>query len=145
MPLYVEPVVHLVGVVVGEVVHYEVALSLWVAGVNGVEGSEEVVAAARLGGEAKEFAATNVVRTHQTQRAVADVLEFPANRPAGLHRDVGVETLQRLNTRLLVEGDDVLGGRGLVVDPEYVIPLLAELVVRIRPVSPVADGLVGRV
>src|SRR5205814_9647924 len=100
--------VELVGGVVGEVVHDEVALSIWVAGVNGVQEGKEVVAAARLGGEAKEFAATNVVRTHQTQRAVADVLEFPSHRSAGFHRDVGVETLQRLNTGLLVEGDDVL-------------------------------------
>src|SRR2546421_12512735 len=33
------------------------------------------------------------------------------------------------NTRFLVEADDVLGGRGLVIDLQHIIPLLAERVV----------------
>ena len=114
--MLLEPVVHVVGVVIGEVVTDEVAAAAAVALVHDVEQVDECVAAASFRGEAEELAAAHVVGAHEAQRAMADVLELAANGLAGAHGDVGVFALKRLHPRLLVDADDVLVDRRVVVD-----------------------------
>src|SRR6266478_7048018 len=128
-----------------EVVHHEMAFPFWIASINGVEEGYEVVASAGFGGEAKQLAASNIVGAHQAQRAMSDVLEFASNRLTRLHRDVGMETLQRLNARFLVEANDVLRGRRVVIDPEHIVPLGAEFVVLRRPPHRLPMGVQARV
>src|SRR5262249_23042918 len=69
---------------------------------------------------------------HQAKRAVSDVLEFPTHWLSYRHRQIGVTALQSLHPRLLIETDDVLVARRVVVDVQHVVALLPELLV-VRP------------
>jgi hypothetical protein len=119
----------------------EVAAPFGVAGVGEVEQIDEGLGIVTVGDEAEELAPSNVVRTHQTQRAVANVLELAAHRLAGLHWEVGMATLQSLHAGLLIEADDVLTARRLVVDVQHIVALLAEVLVVRRQIHLLSVGL----
>src|SRR5436190_12488363 len=111
-----EPVVDLVGIVREEVVHYDVAVAFWVAGIDHVEQVHEGGTIVVLRAETEQLAAPYVESSHQRERTVADVLEFATHRLTGPHGNVGVTPLERLHSGLLVDADDVLPGWRLVVD-----------------------------
>jgi hypothetical protein len=127
--MVVQPIEDVLGVVRGQVVHDDVAPSLGVGDIDDVEQVDERLAAVVGGGEAEQLAATDVKRPHQRERAVTDVLELAADGLAGHHRNVGVAAFQRLNARLLVQAEDVLVGRRVVIDVQDLVAFGAELVV----------------
>ena len=67
-------------------------------------------------------------------RSVPDVLELAAHGLPGSHRKICVATFQRLDAGLLVDANDVLVSRRLVVDAQNIVALLSELVVVRRQV-----------
>src|SRR6266545_3089827 len=66
---------------------------------------------------------------HPADRAMPDIFEFSAHGLARQHGDVRVSAFEGLDAGLLVDADDVLARRCLVVDAQNVVALLAELLV----------------
>jgi hypothetical protein len=130
----VEPIVDIVGVVRRLVVADDVALAGRVADGHNVEQLDERFAPSSLCEESERPASSDVEPAHQSDRAVADVLEFAFDRRAGLHRYVGIASFEGPHPGLLVETNDVLVSWALVVDPEDLVALVAELLVlRVQP------------
>lgn len=92
-------------------------------------GGDEGIAIVSRAGEAEGLAAADVERAHPAERAVPDVLELAPHWLPRHHREIGVATFERLNARLLIDAHDVLGRRRLVVDAQYIVALLPELLV----------------
>ena len=69
-----EPVEHVVGIVVGQVVADKVAAAVGVRSVDAIEQLHEGMTAAFLRREPEDFSVAHVIGAHQTERAVADVL-----------------------------------------------------------------------
>ncbi len=137
----VEPLVDVGRVVGGQVVHHEVPAPGRVAEVHEIEQVDEGIAVVVAGGEAEGATATHVECTHPAERAVTDVFELAAHRLPGLHGDVRVAALDRLDARPLIEADNVLVGGRLVVEAQHVIALLAKLLVVRRQVHLLAMRL----
>ncbi len=116
--MFFEPVIDLIGVVAGQVIHDGMPIPNGIAGVDRIEQIHEGISAALVCGEAEELATSDIVGAHESQCSVPDVLELTTDRLAGLHGDVGIQSFKRLDARLLIDADDVLTWRRLVVDAE---------------------------
>ena len=90
-----------------KIVHDEVPLALGVAGVDSVEQFDEDFAAALVGGETKQRAATDIVGTHEAEHAVADVLELASYGLSWLHGQIRMAPSGSLHPGFLVDADDV--------------------------------------
>lgn len=127
--MLVEPLVDIGRVVRREIVHDDVTSAGGVDRVDDVEQLDERIAIVVARGEAEGLAAAHVERAHPAELAVSLVLELAADGLTGRHRNIGVATLERLHSGLLIDAYDVLVARSLVVDAENVVAFGPEFVV----------------
>src|SRR5580658_7082066 len=111
-----EPVEDIVGVVSRLVVTDEVSLAARVSGGDALEEFDEDLAAGGFGEKAEGSSEACVERPHEGQCPVTYVLKLALDGSPRFHRYVGVAALQRLHAGFLIDADDVLVCRGVVIE-----------------------------